>query len=154
MTVCFAIAYANILTLTFIVEVPPTAHIPDYSALDTPAGDGQCFVPAQPPCISAQIPSSDTHAPIPIIHKVSAPRRQQSTLPAPTAANHESIDEELPVLSHVNPRRGSTSGGDEIYLVVRNLPPTAVLYARFGSNIAATVSRLLTPDLIEPNERA
>ena len=54
--------------------------------------------------------------------------------------NDNSVDEELPILLHVNPRRGSTSGGEEVYLIVKNLPSTTVLYARFGCNIAPTVS--------------
>ena len=48
-----------------------------------------------------------------------------------------------PVLSRVNPRRGSTRGGDEIVLIVSNLPPTMRLYARFGSNFTRTVSGMI-----------
>ncbi len=59
-----------------------------------------------------------------------------------TTLNDNAVDEELPVLLHANPRRGSTSGGEEIYLIVKNLPSTTVLYARFGCNIAPTVSSL------------
>jgi len=62
---------------------------------------------------------------------------------ASAAQNDNSAVEEFPVLLHVNPRRGSTSGGEEIYLIVRNLPSTAVVYARFGCNIAPTVSSLI-----------
>jgi len=55
----------------------------------------------------------------------------------------EDVDEEVPVLSLVNPRRGPTSGGDQIVLIVSNLPPTIKLYARFGSNIVPTVSVMI-----------
>ena len=40
----------------------------------------------------------------------------------------------------MNPRRGSTNGGEEIYLIVRNLPPSIVPYARFGRKVTPTVS--------------
>ena len=82
-----------------------------------------------------QSPSSDPFAPIPRANEESEPEQQP-----PATREIESEDEELPVLSHVNPKKGSTSGGEEIYLIVRNLPPSVVLYARFASNIAPTVS--------------
>ena len=56
---------------------------------------------------------------------------------------NERVAETGPVLSRVNPRRGPTSGGDEIDLIVSDLPPTMKLYARFGCNIAATVSGVI-----------
>lgn len=77
-----------------------------------------------------------------------------AALQPPAAPNHESEDEGPVVLSHVIPRRGSTSGGEEVCLIVKNLPPTVELYARFGCNFAATVSHLIIQSLIEPNKCA
>ena len=34
---------------------------------------------------------------------------------------------------------GTTSGGEQIVLIVANLPPSITLFARFGDNIASTV---------------
>lgn len=87
----------------------------------------------------------------PLLSDLSAeiPRSDEEPEPAGQA-----LDEELPVLSHVNPKRGPTSGGNEIYLVVTNLSPTAVLHARFGPNIAATVGGLIGPGPLESDEYA
>ena len=74
---------------------------------------------------------------------------QTSALPI-----NEPVHEDLPVLSRVNPRRGPTSGGDEIDLVVSNLPPNIKLYARFGSNIAPTVSGMTDSGFMEYNHCA
>ena len=69
---------------------------------------------------------------------------QTSAVPA-----NEDVAEEGPVLSRINPRRGPTSGGDEINLIVTNLPPSITLWARFGSNIAPTVSGMTLSGLAE-----
>ena len=68
---------------------------------------------------------------------------QTSAFRAPPVPVHEHRNEDLPVLRRVNPRRGPTSGGDEVDLIVSNLPPMIQLYARFGSNIASTVSSII-----------
>ena len=73
----------------------------------------------------------------------SKPDWDGSRLQKSTIRNDNAVDGELPVLLYVNPRRGSTSGGEEIYLIVKNPPSTTVLYARFGCNIAPTVSSLI-----------
>ena len=73
----------------------------------------------------------------------SEPARQQSPLQASTAPINERVAEADPELSRVNPGRGPTSGGDEIVLIVSNLPPTVKLYARFGCSITPTVSGLI-----------
>ena len=64
---------------------------------------------------------------------------RQGHLQAFAAPVNEHVAEEGPVLSRVVPRRGPVSGGEEIVLIVSNLPPTIKLYARFGCNIALTV---------------
>ena len=74
------------------------------------------------------------------VDEVSEPADQHSALQTSAVPINEHEDEDLPVLSRVNPRRGPTSGGDEIDLIVSNLPPNITLYARFGSNITPTVS--------------
>ena len=85
-------------------------------------------------------------------NEVSKPKWDGSGLRASTTRNDNTVDEELPVLLHVNPRRGSTSGGEEVYLIVKNLPSTTVLYARFGCNIAPTVSSLIVSEPEKRNE--
>ena len=77
------------------------------------------------------------------INEGSKPEWDGSGLRASTTRNDNAVDEELPILLHVNPKRGSTSGGEEVYLIVKNLPSTTVLYARFGCHIAPTVSCLI-----------
>jgi hypothetical protein len=59
-------------------------------------------------------------------------QRQQSS-----ARPGESI---TTVLRGANPRSGPVSGGIEIWLGVDDLPTTFTLYARFGTQVAATVS--------------
>jgi hypothetical protein len=73
---------------------------------------------------------------------------QQDPLQTSTAPVNEQVAEEGPVLSLVNPRRGPTSGGDDIVLIVSNLPPMIKLYARFGCNIAVTVSGIILLGLV------
>jgi hypothetical protein len=74
--------------------------------------------------------------------------RQQSPSLIPPVQNREHVhtDQESPVLTRVNPRRGPTSGGEEIDLIVNNLTPSILLFARFGANITYTV-RLQTPNV-------
>ena len=104
----------------------------------TSAGEGSRQ--AQSPLSSAQGPLIGVFTPIPSANEDSEPAGQPSALRTAAIPIDEDIDEEVPVLSRVNPRRGPTSGGDEIDLIVSDLPPTIILYARFGSNIAPTVS--------------
>lgn len=103
----------------------------------------------QPSSASEQGPLYSPSALIHHSNEESEPDRDEGSLQASTVQIDNPIAE-LPVLLHVNPRWGSTSGGEEIYLIVKNLPSTAVLYARFGSNIAPTVSSL---DGSEPADR-
>ena len=74
---------------------------------------------------------------------------QQGPLQTSAVPAEEDVAEEGPVLSRINPRRGLTSGGDEIDLIVTNLPPSITLYARFGSNITPTVSEMTLLGLVE-----
>jgi len=91
----------------------------------------------------AQSPALDVSASVPPANEESAPAGQQSALPTSATPANEHVAEEPPVLSRVNPRQGPTSGGIEIDLIVSNLSPTMRLFARFGSNITATVSGLI-----------
>ena len=49
------------------------------------------------------------------------------------------------VLHATNPRSGPVSGGIEIWLIVDDLPTTSTLYARFGTQVAVTVSPIFHP---------
>ena len=42
-------------------------------------------------------------------------------------------------ISLLSPSCGSTSGGEQIVLVVVNLPPSITFFARFGDNVVSTV---------------
>ena len=79
----------------------------------------------------------------------SEPTDEHGVLQTSALPINEHVHDDLPVLSRVNPRRGPTSGGDEIDLVVSNLAPNIKLYARFGSNIAATVSAMTDSGFME-----
>ena len=116
--------------------VPPNARLSDGSSSGTSAGDSWCSVSGHPSGTSVyDVFGSDEESKL---------EWDGSDLWA-TTINDNAVDEELPVLLHANPRHGSTSGGEEIYLIVKNLPSTTVLYARFGCNIAPTVSSLISP---------
>jgi len=95
---------------------------------------------AKSPSSSTQGPLIGVCAPIPSANEDYEPVGQPSASQTAAIPIDEDVDEAVPVLSRVNPSRGSTSGGDEILLIVSNLPTTTRLYARFGSNIAPTVS--------------
>jgi len=97
----------------------------------------------------AQSPALDVSASVPPANEESAPAGQQGVLPTPATPANEHVAEEPPVLSRVNPRQGPTSGGIEIDLIVSNLSPTMKLFARFGSNITATVSGLILLGLMK-----
>ena len=90
----------------------------------------------------------DISAPILPVDEESEPGDQHGALQTSAVPINEQVDEELPELSRVNPRRGPTSGGDEIDLIVSNLPPNIKLYARFGPNIAPTVGRMTDLEFI------
>ena len=81
--------------------------------------------------------------------EVSEPADQHGALQTSAVPINEHVDEDLPVLSRINQRRGPTSGGDKILLTVSNLPPNINVYARFGSNIAPTVSGMTDSELME-----
>ena len=123
-----------------IIDAPPNARISDGSSSGTSAGDSRCS-PVRPLYTSEQSCLAD---PITRANEDAEPECERGGFPPPIARNIKRAHESVPVLSHMNPRRGSTKGGVEIYFIVRGLPPTAVLYARFGRNIAPTVSTQLT----------
>ena len=87
-----------------------------------------------------------------LTHRTNEESQKTSPFRAPPVPVRDHRNEDLPVLRRVNPRRGPTSGGDEVDLIVSNLPPMIQLYARFGSNIASTVSSitLRVPITIDP----
>ena len=88
--------------------------------------------------VSASIPT-------PAANEVFEPAGQQDHLQTSVAPVNNHAAEEGPELSHVFPRRGPVSGGEEIALIVNNIPSTIKLYARFGCNIALTVSEMMLP---------
>ena len=57
------------------------------------------------------------------------------------ASNTTTVDGEDCVISLLSPSCGSTSGGEQIVLVIVNLPPSITLFARFGDNVVSTVRR-------------
>ena len=113
------------------------------SSSGTSAGEDQHPARAQ-----SQSPAVGVSASVPPANMESEPARQQSPLQTSAAPDNEHVAEADPVLSRVNPRRGPMSGGDEIDLIVSNLPPTMKLFARFGCNIAATVSVMILLRLV------
>ena len=118
-------------------------HTSSGSSSGTSAGDDQRSVRAQSLDSPAQSPTADVSAPIPPANGESELASQQGLLQATAAPVNGGVAEAIPVLSRVNPRRGPTSGGDEIDLIVSDLPPTMKLFARFGCNIAPTVSGII-----------
>jgi hypothetical protein len=117
----------------------------------TSAGEDQRLARVQSPPSTARGPAVDVSVSVPPASQESEPAGQQGPLQAPA---NEHVAEACPVLSRVNPRRGPTSGGDEIDLIVSNLPPTMKLFARFGPNITATVSGLILLGLVEQSHCA
>ena len=69
---------------------------------------------------------------------------QSDPLLRPVQGHQSSAQPSNAVLRSTNPRKGPVSGGIEIWLSVDDLPTTFTLCARFGSQVAATVSPILT----------
>ena len=63
--------------------------------------------------------------------------------PANPASRLPSVPTAPPRLQAVHPRRGSTSGGAEIWLSGADFPDNLTLFARFGASVAKTVSRVI-----------
>ena len=99
----------------------------------------------------AQNPTVDVSVsiPPPAANGVSEPAGQPGHLQTSAAPVNNHVAEEGPELSHVAPRRGPVSGGEEIVLIVSNLPSTIKLYARFGCRITLTVSEMMLPGFEE-----
>jgi len=140
------------LFLTFrlsrpISDAPANVHVSDGSSSGTSAGDSLCLVPPQPSSTPAQSLLARPAAPISRSNEEPEPEWEGSGLSVSTARGNKRILANPPVLSHMNPKRGPTKGGEEIYLIVRNVPLTAVLYARFGGIVVSTVSCLLAQTL-------
>ena len=119
------------------------------SSPGTSAGERQRSGRAESQFSSAQSHAIVVSAPIPPADEESEPADQRSGLQTSAFQINEHVNEDLPVLSRVNPRRGPTSGGDEIVLVVSNLPPIIKLFARFGCNLVPTVSGMTALGYIE-----
>ena len=117
----------------------------------TSAGEDQRSIRVQSPPSSAQGPTVDVSASVPPASNASELVGQQGSLQSSAVPVNEHVAEADPELSRVNPRRGPTSGGDEIVLIISNLPPTVKLYARFGCNITPTVSGLIHLWLVKQN---
>ena len=110
------------------------------STSGTSAGEDQRPGRVQSLPSPAQSPTVDVSASVPPANNESEPAGQRGSLQSSVGPVNEHVAEADPELSRVNPGRGPTSGGDEIVLIVSNLPPTVKLYARFGCNITPTVS--------------
>jgi len=70
---------------------------------------------------------------------------QPNPPPRPVQAQQSSAQPATSVLRSTNPRKGPVSGRIEIWLCVDDVPTTFTLYARFGSQVAATVSPIFHP---------
>ena len=136
----FHATYKSLLWTSGDISNP---HVLGNSSSGTSAGEDQRSIRMQSLTSPAQSPTMDVSAPVPPANKESEPAGQQGSLQTSAAPVNEHVAEADPELSRVNPRRGPTSGGDEIDLIVSNLPPTMKLYARFGCNITPTVSGLI-----------
>ena len=80
----------------------------------------------------------DSHHPSPLMD-VAMPSHQPAA-----AASEGVIDGGDPVLEGINPNRGSTTGGMEIWIEGSNFPTGSLpLYARFGDNSSRAVGILL-----------
>ena len=113
------------------------------STSGTSAGEDQPSGRVQSLPSPAQSPPIDVSPSVPPANNESEPAGQRGSLQSSAGPVNEHVAEADPVLSRVHPERGPTSGGDEIFLIVSNLPPTVKLYARFGCNITPTVSGLI-----------
>jgi hypothetical protein len=136
----FFLPLSLILKVSYLLpDTPLHSSFSDGSSFSSSAGESPLF----DWCGFAQdtLPNPDTQFSRP--NEDSAPEWQGSGMQ--TLA--QNIPEKLPTLTHINPKRGSKSGGDDVCLIVDNLPPTAVVYARFGGNIAPTVRSLIDPYL-------
>jgi hypothetical protein len=67
------------------------------------------------------------------------------------ASNTTASDGADSFISLLSPSCGTTSGGEQIVLVVANLPPPTTLFARFGDNFVATVRYKCLKRLNPPN---
>ena len=124
------------------------------SSSGTSAGEDQRSGRVESPISSAQSHAMGASAPILPADEEFEPADRHGALQTSAVPINEHVDEDLPFLSRVNPRRGPTSGGDEIDLIVSNLPSTIKLFARFGCNIVPTVSRMTDFELMECNRCA
>ena len=61
----------------------------------------------------------------------------------PPAISHPPLTSPAPHLRDVHPRRGSAWGGNKIWLAGEHFPAGSPLFARFGSSVAKTVSRVV-----------
>lgn len=123
-----------------LLDTSPDSHVSDRSSFASYAGDSPRSEPAQ------YLPKLVHNT---LAAQFSLSNEDSARIQAPAA---RIIPEISPILTHINPKRGPKSGGDDVCLIVENLPPAAVVYARFGGNIAPTVSNLVDPDLAECKE--
>ena len=137
--------YATYKSLLWALGDISNPHTFGGSSSGTSAGEDQRSIRVQSLPSPAQSPTIDVSTSVPPANRVSelVGQGQQGSLQTSAGPVNEHVAEADPELSHVNPRRGSTSGGDEIVLIVSNLPPTVKLYGHFGCNITLTVSGLI-----------
>ena len=130
---------------------------------DTPSTDGpgvplanhshpQPFTTATGPTVAREsttggVPSSSDTPTTSMTSRVSQPgpslhpvRKQQNS--------GRPVEPIITILRATNPRMGPVSGGIEIWLSVDDLPTTFTLYARFGTQVTATVSSIFHPLLL------
>ena len=90
------------------------------------------------PTISAFDRPPNSSVVLPDARQISNPTVIQPVVPH-LAPSTTTADREDCVISLLSPAYGSTSGGEQIVLVVVNLPPSTTFFARFGDNIVSTV---------------
>jgi len=84
----------------------------------------------------------------PLVLAIPVAEHRDSPLPADnlhqphSSQSDEEMNEESAVLSLVSPSHGPTSGGEQVVLIVKVLPPSIKFYVRFGDSITAAVCHM------------
>jgi hypothetical protein len=103
-----------------------------------PTGNSVPSTSVPEPTISAFDPPPGPSRALPDARQISNPTTIQPAVPH-SASSTTAADEGDCVISLLSPSCGTTSGGEQVMLVVVNLPPSIALFARFGDNIVSTV---------------
>ena len=120
------------------------------SSTDDPSS-GPSSAPPPRTALSTTVISTGSESCDPIVSASPAlPVAEHSDSPLQTDNLHqpgnrqgdEEVNEESTVLSLVCPSRGPTSGGEQVVLLVEDLPSSIKFYVRFGDNFTAAVCHM------------